>query len=143
VIEEVNQMELAKTWTWKKPTVQDIAEVYMSKSGYFNRSHKFFPSAHLIPGMQEWLENEDGAPPKAEVWGDKKPSFKNLSDMLDLHESPGKEKVTKGKRKQQVEPSSHFEEEVVERKRKGKAKVKKAEEDSKEAGPSKSRQNDN
>ena len=143
VIEGVNQMELAKTWTWKKPTVQDIVEIYMSRSGYFNRPHKFFPRVNLIPGMQEWLENEDGAPEKAEVWGDKKPSFKNLSDMLDLHESLGKKKVTKGKGKRQVEPSSHSEEEVVKGKGKGKAKAKKAGGGSKKkAGPSKSRQND-
>jgi len=52
VIEGVSKMELASTWTWKKPTVQDIVEVYMSRSGYFNHSHKFFPRAHIIPGME-------------------------------------------------------------------------------------------
>ena len=125
MIEGVNQMELAATWTHKKPTIQDIVEVYMSRSGYFNRPHKFFPRVHLIPGMQKWLQNEDGAP---DVWGDKRPSFQNLSDMLDLYESPGKKKkmVTKHKRKQKHEPSSHSEEEVVKGKGKGKAKAKKA-----------------
>jgi thiamine pyrophosphate-dependent acetolactate synthase large subunit-like protein len=93
--------------------------------------------------MQEWLKNEDDAPAEAEVWGDKKPSFKNLSDMLDHYESPAKKKVAKEKRKQQVEPSSHSEEEVVKGKGKGKAKAKKARVGSKrKAGPSKSRQND-
>jgi len=43
VIEGVNQMELAGTWTQKKPIVQDIIEIYMSKSGYFNHPPKFFP----------------------------------------------------------------------------------------------------
>ena len=143
VIEGVNQMELAGTWTQKKPTIQDIVEVYMSRSGYFNRSRKFFPRVNLIPGMQEWLKNEDDAPAEAEVWGDKKPSFKNLSDMLDHYKSPAKKKVAKEKRKQQVEPSSHSEEEVVKGKGKGKAKAKKARVGSKrKAGPSKSRQND-
>jgi hypothetical protein len=143
VIEGVNQMELAQTWTWKKPTIQDIVEIYMSRSGYFHRHHKFFPKVSVIPGMEGWLRNEEGALEKKEVWGDKQPSFKNLSDMLDLYGSPGKKKkVTKGKRKQ-VEPSSHSEEEVVKGKGKGKAKSKKAGGDGKKkAGPSKSRQND-
>ena len=139
VIAGVTAMEVARTWTHKKPTVTDIAEIYMSRSGYFNRPGKFFPRVHLLPGMEKWLENKDGAPTKEEVWGDKEPSYANLSDMLDLHESPDKKKKeTKHKKKQKVDPPSHSEEEVV--KGKGKARAKKAVGGGKKkAGPSNSR----
>jgi len=43
VILGVGAMERSATWYPKKPTVQEIVEIYMSRSGYFNRSHKFFP----------------------------------------------------------------------------------------------------
>ena len=136
-------MEVARTWTHKKPTVTDIAKIYMSRSGYFNRPHKFFPKVHLLPGMEEWLEKKDDAPTKEEVWGDKQPSYQNLSDMLDLLESPDKKKKeTKHKRKQKVEPTPDSEEEVVKGKGKGKAKAKAGGGSKKKAGPSKSRQND-
>jgi len=144
VIAGVTAMEVARTWTYKKPTVTDIAKIYMSRSGYFNRPHKFFPKVQLLPGMEKWLDNKDDAPTKEEVWGDKQPSYQNLSDMLDLLESPDKKKKeTKHKRKQKVQSSSHSEEEVVKGKGKGKAKAKKAGGGSqKKAGSSKSRQND-
>jgi len=149
VILGVGEMERSATWTHKKPTVQEIVEIYMSRSGYFNRSHKFFPrvsvtpGVSVIPGMLEWLEGKDGAPTQEAVWGDKKPSFVLLSELLDLHEGKKKKKVTKGKGKKQVELSSHSEEEVVKGKGKGKAKAKKAKRGSKKtSGPSKSRQDD-
>src|ERR1700683_3709853 len=138
-------MEVARTWTYKKPTVTDIAKIYMSRSGYFNHPHKFFPKVQLLPGMEKWLDNKDDAPTKEEVWGDKQPSYQNLSDMLDLRESPDKKKKeTKHKRKQKVQSSSQSEEEVVKGKGKGKAQAKKAGGggSQKKAGSSKSRQND-
>ncbi|KIM74867.1 hypothetical protein PILCRDRAFT_14040 [Piloderma croceum F 1598] len=104
----------------------EIAEIYMSRSGYFNCLNKYFLRVIVIPGMLQWLENKEGAPLQVDVWGDKKPYFMNLSDMLDLHEGKKKKKVTKGKGKKQVELSSHSEEEVVKGKGKGKAKAKKA-----------------
>ena len=149
VILGVGKMERSGTWTHKKPTVQDIVEIYMSRSGYFNRPYKFFPKlsvtpgVSVIPGMLEWLEGKEDAPTQKAVWGDKKPSFVVLSDMLDLLEGKKKKKVTKGKGKKQVELSSHSEEEVVKGKGKGKAKAKKARGGSKKtSGPSKSRQDD-
>ena len=47
VIAGVTAMEVARTWTYKKPTVTDIAKIYMSRSGYFNHPHKFFPRVNL------------------------------------------------------------------------------------------------
>jgi len=54
-------MELAATWTHKKPILEDIVQIFMSKSGYFNRPQKPFPKVSVIPGMKEWLENEEDA----------------------------------------------------------------------------------
>jgi len=44
------------------------------------------PRSQCHPGMLEWLEAKDGAPTQEAVWGDKKPSFVLLSELLDLHE---------------------------------------------------------
>ena len=145
---KVNQMELARTWIHKKPTLEDIAKVYMSRSGYFNRPKQFFPRVHLVPEMKKWLENKDEDLSDIDVWGDKKPSYKALEELLDHHDPSGskkkKEKVTKGKKKQMIESPPHSEEEVVKEKGKGKAKAKKSGEGSKKkAGSSKSHHDNN
>jgi hypothetical protein len=49
---KVTQMELARTWTHKKPTLEDIVKVYMYRSGYFNCPKQFFPRVHLVPEMK-------------------------------------------------------------------------------------------
>jgi hypothetical protein len=148
--ERVTQMELAGTWTHKKPTLEDIVRVYMSRSGYFNRPKQHFPRVHKVPEMKRWLENEPGGPSDADVWGNKKPSYKVLEEILDLHDPSGSKKkkekkvVTKGKKKQIIESPPHSEEEVVKKKGKGKgkAKAKTVVEGKKKAGPKKSRQDD-
>jgi hypothetical protein len=120
----------------------------MSRSGYFNRPKQHFPRVHHAPEMKKWLENEDKDLSDEDVWGDKKPSYKVLEDILDLHDPAGsrkkKEKVTKGKKKQRIESPPHSEEEVVKEKGKGKGKAKKAGEGSKKkAGSSKSHHGNN
>ena len=94
--------------------------------------------------MEKWLEGGEEAPAEIDVWGDKKPSFKSLKEILDFHASSDKKKkVTKGKRKQKNEPASNSEEVIVKGKGKEKAKPKKAGEGSKKRGGSrKSHQND-
>jgi hypothetical protein len=132
MIEDVGTMERAATWTHQKPTVGDIAEVFMSKSGYFHRPHQLFPKVVDGSEMQKWLEDGEEAPAQSDVWGDKKPSFKNLLEILDSK----KKKVTSHKRKQKNEAV------VVKGKGQEKAKAKKAEKGSKKAGSKKSHQND-
>jgi hypothetical protein len=80
MIEDVGEMERAATWTHKKPTVQDIVEIYMSRSGYFNRPHKFFPKVQTVSSQECWngWRVEEMHLTQSDVWGDKKPSFKNL-----------------------------------------------------------------
>jgi len=133
MILDVGAMERAATWTHQKPTVGDIAEVFMSKSGYFHRPHQLFPKVVDGSQMEKWLEGGEDAPADSDVWGDKKPSFNHLKEILD-----GKnKKVTNHKRKQKNE------EVVVEGKGKEKAKPKKAGEGSKKkAGSKKSHQKD-
>ena len=132
MIEDVGAMERAGTWTHQKPTVGDIAEVFMSKSGYFHHPHQLFPKVVDGSEMQKWLKGGEEAPAESDVWGDKKPSFKNLIEILDSK----KRKVTSHKRKQKNEAD-------VKGKGKEKAKPKKAGEGSKKkAGSRKSHQND-
>ena len=131
-------MERGGTWTHPtKPTVQDIQEVFMSRSGYFNHPCLLFPKVELaLPEMKKWLEGGEDAPEQNVVWGDKQPTFKNLKEILDFHTSGKKKKVTR-ERKQQPSKS----EVVVKGKDKGKDKAKKAGESSKvKAGSKKSRQ---
>ena len=107
----------------------------MSKSGYFHRPSQLFPKVVEGSEMEKWLEGGEDAPEDSDVWGGKKPSFKNLKEILDGK----KKKVTNHKRKQKNE------EVVVEGKgkEKEKAKAKKAEEGSKKkAGSKKSHQKD-
>ena len=132
MIDDVGAMERAGTWTHQKPTVGDIAEVFMSKSGYFHRPHQLFPKIVDGSKMQQWLEGGEEAPAESDVWGDKRPSFKNLLEILK------KKKETSHKRKQKNEAVV-----VVKEKGKEKAKAKKAGEGSKKkAGSRKSHQND-
>jgi hypothetical protein len=142
MVRDVAQLESDAQWNHKKPTLQDIVEVFMSRSGYFNRPKQFFPRVHHFPAMKKWLENEDKDLSDTEAWGDKKPSYKNLEEILDHHDPSGskkkKEKVTKGKKKQRVESPSHSEEEIVKEKGKGKAKSK-----AKKASSSKSHHDNN
>jgi hypothetical protein len=96
VVERLGQMELAATWTHKKPVLEDIVQVFMSKSGYFNCSHQFFPHISVILGMKDWLANKEGAPATAEVWGDKKPSYTSLEEILDQYNGSSGNKGKKG-----------------------------------------------
>ena len=138
MILDVGAMERAATWTHQKPTVGDIAEVFMSRSGYFNCPHLLFPKVELaLPEMKKCLEGGEDAPEQNVVWGDKQPTFKNLKEILDFHTSGKKKKVTR-ERKQQPSKSEVV---VVKGKDKGKDKAKKAGENSKvKAGSKKSRQ---
>jgi hypothetical protein len=132
MIQDVGTMEQAATWTHQKPTVGDIAQVFMSRSGYFHHPNKLFPKVVDGSEMQKWLKGGEEAPKESDVWGDKKPSFKNLKEILDGK----KKKVTNHKKKQKNEDV------VVEGKGKEKAKAKKAGGASKKAGSKKSHQKD-
>jgi len=86
MIDDVGIMEEAGTWTHPtKPTVQDIAEVFMSRSGYFNRPRMWFPKVELaLPEMKKWLEGGKDAPEQSVVWGDKQPTLRKLLNSTHL-----------------------------------------------------------
>ena len=138
MIKDVQIMEKEGTWTYPKPTVQDIAEVFMSRSGYFNRPRVLFPRVEVeLPEMLQWLEGGEDAPAQKDVWGDKEPSFKNLKEILDS-QTPGKKKKVTRERKKRPSKS----EVVVKGKGKEKAKAKKAGESSKGKASSKKSHHD-
>jgi hypothetical protein len=152
VVAKLSGMEKGGTWPYhRKPSHDDIIEVFMSRSGYRNRPKRFFPKVDLIPGMKQWLMNEGDAAPDAEVWGEKRPSYTSLEELLEVFDpSSGSKKKGKkakrGKREEQIDSASS--DEVVKGKGKGKAqpkpKVKAAKRGSskKNGGSSKSRQDD-
>jgi hypothetical protein len=53
-----------------------------------------------------WIMNEGDAPPDAKVWGDKRPSYTNLEDLLDVFDpfSGSKKKGKKAKRGKREQP---------------------------------------
>jgi hypothetical protein len=133
IIVDVGAMERTATWTHGQlPTVGDIAQVFMSQSGYFHHHGKLFPKVVNGSDLEKWLQGGEEAPEQSSVWGDKNPSFKNLEEIL----GSKKKKVTNHKRKQKNDV-------VVEGKGKEKAKDKKQEGSKRKAGTStrKSRQN--
>src|ERR1700676_1831311 len=99
MILNVGAMDGPATWTHKKPPFEYIAEVFMSKSGYFHHPSQLFPKVVEGSEMEKWLEGGEDAPEDSDVWGGKKPSFKNLKEILDGK----KQKVTNHKRKQKNE----------------------------------------
>src|SRR6202050_2921169 len=78
MILDVGAMERAATWTHQKPTVGDIAEVFMSKSGYFHRLSQLFPKGVDGSEMEKWLEGGEDAPEDSDVWGGKKTHFRTF-----------------------------------------------------------------
>ena len=86
MIDDVGIMEEAGTWTRPtKPTVQDITEVFMSRSGYFNHPCLLFPKVELaLPEMKKWLEGGKDAPEQSVVWGDKQPTLRKLLNSTHL-----------------------------------------------------------
>jgi len=66
-----------------KAHCSDIAEVFMSRSGYFNRPRLLFPKLNL--NYQRWWNGWSGedAPATKCCLGDKEPSFKNLKEILE------------------------------------------------------------
>ena len=72
VVAKLSALEKLGKWTYyKKPSHDDIIEVFMSRSGYHNHPKRFFPRVDHIPGMKDWLMNEKDAPTTAAVWGTK------------------------------------------------------------------------
>jgi hypothetical protein len=111
-------------------TLENVIELFMSTSGYYNNSHKIFRKLDRFPEMEEWLCNKEGGPTKVSVWGSQKPTFENLKQILDACAAPSDAGSSKGK-KSKESSSSHkgkkrkAEDEDKEKKKKSKSKEKK------------------
>jgi hypothetical protein len=71
----------------------------MSRSGYFHRPDKLFPRVVEGSEMEKWLEDGEDVPEQSVVWGDKKPSFKNLKVILDSKKNEAVDVKGKGQEK--------------------------------------------
>ncbi|KAF8992084.1 hypothetical protein BDQ17DRAFT_1432642 [Cyathus striatus] len=71
-------------WKEKRPSNDDIIEVFMSKSTYYFYYSNLFSMAPQNPGLDKWLKGDSDAPHTGEVWGHGvKPSLDNLKKLLD------------------------------------------------------------
>jgi hypothetical protein len=78
----LSAMYLAGTWKHKTPSNDDVIEVFMGKSSYFQYHCTIFPMVNRYPAMEKWLLNASDAPPDVEVWGYEKQTFGNLKKIL-------------------------------------------------------------
>lgn len=68
-------------WEGPKPLLNDVVEVFMSKTSYYNHRGAYSKlSGH--PKMVEWLESVEGRPSDLEVWGINKPYY-TIQDLND------------------------------------------------------------
>lgn len=68
----------------KRPSNDDIIEVFFSRSAFFRYHAKLFPLVVKVPVVQKWLLGEEGVT-DFEVWNFRKPTFENLKVVLDEH----------------------------------------------------------
>lgn len=100
----VSKMIAGGTWPrkTKTPTNDDMIEIFMSRSTWFQNHSKIFPMVIRSDPIKKWLQHADDAPTDFEVWGYQKQTFDILYSILDalpLVESPTKAKG-KGKEKE-------------------------------------------
>ncbi|KAF8989995.1 hypothetical protein BDQ17DRAFT_1434090 [Cyathus striatus] len=71
-------------WKERRPSNNDIIEVFMSKSTYYYYYSNLFSMVSQIPALEKWLKGDSDAPRAIEVWGSGvKPSLDNLKKLLD------------------------------------------------------------
>jgi hypothetical protein len=86
------------TWTLRKPSSDELIEIFVSKSVWHAKYSKLFPKVRGFPEVQKWLEHGHDSPSNLDVFGVEKQSysFKDLHKLLDDLELI---RVKKGKRK--------------------------------------------
>ncbi|KAF8987662.1 hypothetical protein BDQ17DRAFT_1435480 [Cyathus striatus] len=71
-------------WKERRPSNDDIIEVFMSKSTYYYYYSNPFSMVSQIPALEKWLKGDSDAPRAVEVWGPGvKPSLDSLKKLLD------------------------------------------------------------
>lgn len=86
----IAKMTASGTWPdkKKKPTNDDMIEIFVSKTTWFKSHSKIFPLVNRSHAMESWLRIEDGAPTDFEVWGYQKQTFDALMDILSVLPGP-------------------------------------------------------
>ncbi|KAF8995320.1 hypothetical protein BDQ17DRAFT_1430473 [Cyathus striatus] len=70
-------------WKERRPSNDDIIEVFMSKSTYYYYYSNPFSMVFEIPALEKWLKGDSDAPCAVEVWGlGVKPSLDSLKKLL-------------------------------------------------------------
>ena len=104
-------------WTQKRPTLLEIVGLFAGKTTYFNNSPSFAQVPNF-PQLEKWMLNEEDAPSDVALWGSKRPTYSKLKELVEPAEEKKKSKK-KGKRREE-KYLSEAEEEVADKKGKGK-----------------------
>jgi hypothetical protein len=117
--------KLIGSGTWpqkKKPTNDDMIEIFMSKSAWFQNHSKIFPLVNRSPKIEKWLQTADDAPSDYEVWGYQKQTFDNLLSMLaalpDSTETKKEKGQGKGKGKEKAVSGAESSDAALKKKKK-------------------------
>jgi hypothetical protein len=90
------------TWTHRIVANEDIIEIFMSTSAYFQNHSKVFTMVDRYPQMEKWLLNAPDSPTDHTVWGYQKHTFANLKAILTPMPPPPPVDI-KGKGKEKVD----------------------------------------
>lgn len=108
----------------KRYTLNDIIQLFMSPSAYYNNSHKIFSKLGSYPEMEKWLQNDEDAPTRISVWGTQKPSFEHLNEILDDRAALSQAGSSKAKKSHKGGKKRKAEDEEKEKERKKRSKSK-------------------
>jgi hypothetical protein len=110
---KLDSMVADQTWTGKRPSTIQLADLFISKTMFFSFYRRAFSKVSKFPQMVKWLQGGEDAPNDVEVWGYEKGLY-NFTDLLEFLEGP----------QASDESDSDSGEEMGKGKGKGKAKVK-------------------
>jgi len=96
-----------KQGTWpagiKKPTSTDIITLFVSKTSWHSFMTPAFHDISHYPLLKEWLEDENGGPSDADVWGTEQSSY-SFPDLQKEKERRKQQTKGKGKKKDDGNP---------------------------------------
>lgn len=96
----LNQMISQGTWPAgvKKPTNSSIIETFVSRTYWHTYMTPAFQDINQYPLLKEWLENTDGGPSDADVWGKVQNNY-GFADLQKEKERRQQQAKGKGKKK--------------------------------------------
>ena len=103
-LKSMSELVTGGTWTHQIVPNDDIIEIFMSTSAYFQNHSKIFIMVDRYPQMEKWLLNAPDSPKDDTVWGYQKHTFANLKAILTPMPPPPPPPVDiKGKGKEKVD----------------------------------------